>query len=169
VDIVWEVTSLDRNHDVRTFDCGDEDLNRYLRQFAERHAKRGMSRTYVAFPVTDPSRVIGYFTLSAGSVSNDAAVSDESLPKHPIPTLHLGRLGVAREYQRLGALGPGLLGEAYSIALTMAEKVGCYAIDVYAKTERAKRFYVRHGFIQLKDDDLHLWIRLKDIRASLES
>lgn len=167
--VLWELAPLAREHDCRGFDCGDEDLNRYLRQFAERHSKRGTSRTYVAVPIDEPARVIGYFTVAMGAVSAEAAVTDESLPRHPVPVLHLARLAVATEFQGQNSIGPGLLGEVHEIALDLADRIGCYAIDCYAKTERAKRFYVRQGFIQLKDDDLHLWIRLKDLRASHDS
>lgn len=168
MELEWDIAPLGREHDVRAFDCGDEDLNRYLRQFADRHAKRGISRTFIAYPLAEPSRIIGYLTIATGSVAHEAAVSDESLPRHPIPVLHLGRLAVALAYQSQGVLGPGLLAEAYAIALRLAETVGCYAIDVIAKTERARRFYERQGFVQLRDGDYHLWIRLKDIRASQE-
>ncbi len=70
------------------------------------------------------------------------------------------------EYQRMRIVGPQLLAEVYEIALEFSERIGCYAMDIIAKSDRLKRFYMRQGFIELKDDDLHLWIRLKDIRAS---
>ncbi len=167
MELDWEIVPLATIYDVRAFDCGDENLNLYIRQFAGHHAKRRISKTFAAFPLDEPSRVIGYFTIATGSVAADAAVSDESLPRHPIPVIHLARLAVATEYQGLGTIGPGMLGEVYDIALRLSEEVGCYAIDVLAKTERARRFYERQGFVQLKDGDLHLWLRLKDLRASL--
>ena len=166
IDFDWDITPLTRAHKVSDFDCGDEELNRYIRQFADQHGRRGVSRTFVACPVADRTRIIGYFTISTASVAAEAAVTDENLPRHPIPVMHLGRFAVAAEFQGQGSIGPGMLGEVYDIALTLSERVGCYAIDVLAKTDRAKRFYERQGFIQLKDSDLHLWLRLKDIRAS---
>ncbi len=166
VDFEWDIRPLDRLHNVRAFDCGDEALNTYLRRFADRHARQGISRTYVAFPLQEPSRVIGYVSISTGSVAPDAAVSDQSLPHLPIPVIHVGRLAVSTEYQNLRVFGPQLLAEVYALALELSEKIGCYAIDVIAKTDHVKRFYMREGFAELRDNDLHLWIRLKDIRAS---
>lgn len=166
VDFEWDITPLNRMHNVRAFDCGEEVLNTYLRRFAERHARQGISRTYVASPLQEPSRVIGFVTISTGAVAPEAAVTDQSLRRFAIPVIHIGRLAVSREYQNLHIFGPQLLAEVYEMALEFSEKIGCYAIDVIAKTERVKRFYKREGFIELKDDDLHLWIRLKDIRAS---
>ena len=162
----WDIVPLARFHDVRSFDCGEDALNAYLRRFAERHARQGISKTYVAFPLQYPSKVIGYVSISTGAVASEAAVSDQSLPRFPIPVIHTGRLAVSVEYQNMGVFGPQLLAEVYEIALEFSERVGCHAIDVIAKSERVKRFYKRQGFIELKDDALHLWIRLKDIRAS---
>ncbi len=166
MDLEWDIGPLARHHRIREFDCGDDDLNRYLRQFADQHRRRGVSRTYIAYPLSDPSRVIGYITIAAGSVAYEAAVSDESLPRLPIPVLHIGRLAVATEYQGHKLIGPGLLAEAFSIALRLSDAAGCYALDVIAKTDRAARFYERQGFVRLRDSDRHLWIRLKDLRAS---
>ncbi len=42
------IEKLDRRHEVDTFDCGKEPLNRFLVRYALQNQKAGASQTYVA-------------------------------------------------------------------------------------------------------------------------
>ena len=59
---------LERDHDLSHFDCGVEPLNDYLKKYAYLNHQNRSSRTYVA---TRGMRVVGYYTLAAGSVSRE--------------------------------------------------------------------------------------------------
>ena len=162
----WEIAPLSRAHDRTGFDCGEPALDEFLARYARQNQDRGISRSYVA---TRPGgkRVAGYFTLSTGSVEIRDLPEQERrrLPKHPVPVIHLGRLAVDRAAAGQG-LGEALLVEALRIALRASEAVGAYAVEVVAKNEAARAFYLRYGFVSLQDDRLHLYLSMETVRRA---
>ena len=46
----------------------------------------------------------------------------------------------------------------------MAERIGIFAVDLFAKDDDAKRFYLKYGFIPLRDDPLHFYLPLATVR-----
>jgi GNAT superfamily N-acetyltransferase len=64
-------------------------------------------------------------------------------------------------------LGKGLLKDALLRAAQAAEVIGCRAVLVHAKDEAARAFSQRHGFEPSPIDDLHLFLLMKDLLASL--
>ena len=71
-------------------------------------------------------RVAGYYTLAAGSfdVSCLPAAEHKKWPRHPLPTVHLGRLAVDRAC-RGKRLGETLLFHALHAALGLSEQQAC--------------------------------------------
>lgn len=51
-------------HDRNGFDCGIDALNHYLRLMANQQASKDNTRTFVLEDVTQPERLIGYYTLT---------------------------------------------------------------------------------------------------------
>ena len=80
------ITPLGKQHDRKTFDCGEASLNLYLTRYANQDIRRRVNRVFVASPPTEPKRVIGYYSLSAGSL----AAADlpkkvrHRLPRYPV-------------------------------------------------------------------------------------
>ena len=111
----------------------------------------------------DETEVRGYYTLLSGSISFD--ILPEKLPRYPIPTVHLARLAVDLKMrgQRLGEV---LLVDALERSVLVTAEIGIYAVELYAKTEAAKKFYLKYGFVELKDDDKHLYLPLETLRRS---
>jgi GNAT superfamily N-acetyltransferase len=159
---------LSRRHDRKPFDCGQPALNDYLQRYARQNQESGVGRTYVA--VEDGgARVVGFYTLSAGSVEFDDAPDDlrRRLPRYPIPVAHLGRLATCRSVQGQG-LGGALLYDAIQRTVSVADDIGIVAIEVRAKTVEAREFYLKHGFHALVDDELHLYLPLATGRRLIE-
>ncbi len=156
---------LTREHDCLAFDCGSEPLNEYLRRFAWINQQAGAARTYVA---SRGRRVVGYYTLSFGSVEHERAAERvrKGLARHPIPVMLLARLAVDRTEQGSG-IGRGLLKDALARTLQAADIAGLRAIIVHAKDASAREFYERFGFERSPLDEFHLMLLLKDLRASL--
>jgi GNAT superfamily N-acetyltransferase len=159
------VAPLEAQHAVEDFDCGSEPLNRYLQRHALSNHAAGAGRTYVALSDT---QVIAYYTLAASQA--DYADAPERLVKgmarHPIPLMLLARLAVARSWQNK-QIGAGILRDAMRRTLAAAEIVGVRAMAVHAKDDAARRFYERFGFMPSPTDPNHLFILIKDVRASL--
>lgn len=162
--MTWTVEPLSRRHDRSQFDCGVEKLNCYLKQLASQHAKRNISRTYVAVQTCE-TRVDGFYALSTGSMilENLPEGTRARLPRYPIPTAHLGQLAIDKGAQG-HRLGEALLIDALQRIVRVADELGLYAVTVDAIDEGAKAFYVRYGFMAIAGDPMHLYLETKVIR-----
>jgi ribosomal protein S18 acetylase RimI-like enzyme len=162
-----QLERLDAHHDVGAFDSGNEVLDEWLRRHALAAQRMDSARTFV---VTRSGRVVGYFSLTIGSVRRAEAPVKlvRGLPAYPIGTVLLARLAVDQSAQRRG-VGATLLAEALRKAVTAGEAAAARLIVVDAVDEEAAAFYQRYGFIRASEYPLRLYRRMKDVRASLDS
>ena len=158
---------LAAEHHLEEFDCGDETLNLWLQRYALRNQQAGAARTFVV--TDDAQRVVGFYSLAAGSVDHVVATvrAAKGLSRHPIPVMVLARLAVDRRFQSKG-IGRGLLRDAVLRTLSVSEHAGIRALLVHAKNESAQRFYAHHGFEPSPIDPLIMMLLLKDARKALE-
>ena len=159
-----EIEPLSQRHVREFFDCGEAELDRFLKEHARQNQDRGVSRTFVAVRGKDP-RVLGYTTLTARSLDAKQFPPEEAkrFPRYPVPVIHLARLAVDRSAQGQG-LGEVLLADALEKAVQVSDIVGVFAIEVEAKTPELKKFYEKHGFRAFPDDPLHLYISIATAR-----
>jgi GNAT superfamily N-acetyltransferase len=161
------IEKLARAHDLESFDCAREALNRFLTRYGFQNQQAGASQTYLALVDRE---VVGYYTLVVGQVEYDDAPERpiKGLARHPVPIMLLARLAIAVSSQGKG-LGSGLLKDAMRRTLQAAEIAGIRAFAVHAKDDEAKSFYERFDFVASPSDPYHLFRLLKDIRAALKS
>ncbi len=162
-DAPWRITPLARTHDREAFNSGSPALDDYLKKYARQNADLDYGRTFVLLKGDRP-RVFGYYTLSGAAVAREHLPPDESrrLPRYPAPVAHLGRLARDQEIKGQG-LGSLLLADALRRAHRVSKDLALYAVDALAKDARAKAFYRAHGFRELLDDPLHLYLSMKTI------
>ena len=166
------VEKLRRDHSVDAFDCGREELNRYLVRYAWQNQQAGAAQTYVGIvhagtvgAGTSGAGIVGYHTLAVGQVSLEDAPERliKGLAKHPVPVMLLARLATDRRWQGQD-VGKSLLRDAMLRTLQAADIAGIRALAVHAKDEEARRFYERFDFVPSPTDALHLFVLLKDVR-----
>jgi GNAT superfamily N-acetyltransferase len=158
---------LDAHHDVGTFDSGDELLDEWLRRHALAAQRMDSARTFVA---TLSGRVVGYFSLTMGSVLRAEAPAKlvRGMPGYPVGMVLVARLAVDRPEQGRG-VGAMLLAEALRKAVAAGEVAAARLIVVDAVNKEAAAFYERYGFVRAPEHPLRLYRRMKDVRASLDS
>ena len=159
------IERLRPDHHTEGFDCGREELNRYLLRYALQNQQAGAAQTYVGL-VGDT--VVGYHTLAVGHVNREEAPErlTKGLARHPVPVMLLARLAVDLRWHGQG-VGKALLRDAMQRTLQAAEIAGIRAIAVHAKDEEARRFYERFDFVASPTDPMHLFVLLKDVRRLL--
>lgn len=157
----YQVERLSADHDRSAFDCGEPSLNDYLQRYARQNDERRLGRTYVAV-VPDQKCVEGYYTLASGAVER-ADLPEKRLPRYPIPVILLARLAVDQSAQGQ-RLGEKLLLHALRRCSRISEYVGVYAVVVDALNERAHRFYLRYGFVPVRDDPNRLYLSVQEIK-----
>ena len=131
-------------------------LDAWLRQTAQQHQRRGISRTFVAAAEEAPSRILGFHALTVCEIVANELPGDLAgkLPRS-VPGIRLGRLAVDRSVQGQG-LGELLLMDAIERAKLVLEHVGVHAVFVDAKDARAAAFYRKYGFRALPSAPLTL-------------
>lgn len=152
-------------HEVASFDCGSAALNEFLHKHALQGQSSGSSRTFVAL---DGGRVIGFYSLAAGSLLYESAPERvrKGLARHPIPVVLMARFGVDVRWQGKG-LGKGLFVDALRRTLTISADAGVRAFVTHAKDEQAKEWYMKFGMEPVPAQPLHLYLMLKDVRVLL--
>jgi len=136
-----------KRHDRTDFDCGEEPLNRYLRTLAGQHRVKGIATTFVLVDCGWPSRILGYYSLSAASLAFErlAEADRKGPPAYPVPAARIGRLATSLSVRSQG-LGELLLQNAIKRVLQARNTLGVHAVLVEAKNAAAERFYRKYGF-----------------------
>ena len=159
------IEKLSRRHDVSYFDCGQENLNRYIQDYALMSQRSDAASTYVGVA---KGKIIGYYTLVVSNVVYDDAPEriKKGLSRNPVPVMLLARLATDLEWQGKG-IGSGLLRDAMQRTIQVADIVGVRAFLVHAKNDEAKAFYQHFDFLPSPTDPYHLYLLVKDIRKSI--
>lgn len=155
---------LTPEHDLSQFQCGEPELDDWLRRRALANEEHGASRSYV---VCVGRRVVGYYALAAGAAAHSNAPGRvrRNMP-NPVPVMVIGRLAIDLGFQGCG-IGSALLKDAVLRTMRAAEIAGIRAILVHAISESAKRFYERSGFIASPIDPLTLMITVAEAVKAL--
>lgn len=156
------IEKLRRDHALDSFDCGKEELNRFLRKHALPNQASDSAQTYV---LADGISVKGFYSLAAGTVSHEEATERvrKGLARHPIPVILLARLAVDTSLQGR-RIGPALLKDALRRALHAADTIGARAVLVHAKDDNAKGFCEHFTCEPSPSDPYHLMLIMKDLR-----
>ncbi len=157
-----DIVPLAPHHDRAAFGCGEPSLDNYLKRQASQDAKRDLAACYVLCKPGE-SHIIGYYTLSATSITLTALPDDQlkKVGRYPlVPAVLLGRLAVDQNYRKQG-WGEYLLLDALHRALRTG--VGVKFVIVDALNEQAAQFYERFEFRRLKNPS-SLFISVSTIR-----
>ena len=154
---------LAASHDLSQFDCGEPNLNHWLKHRALKNESR-FSRTYV---VSDGDAVVAFVCIAAGSVQRMAAPGKirRNAPDS-IPVSIIGRLAVSRAYAGRG-LGADILADALRRIAVASRSIGMAAVLVQAKKEEARRFYMACAeFLEYPDDSRMLFLPMETVIAA---
>ena len=98
-----KVEEISKIYDLSDFDCGDRDLNEFLKYDSFTYKEQLIAKTFI---VIFQEKAVAFF-----SVMNDAIklklIETEETKKlrrlHEYPSLKIGRLGVDKRYKRRGS------------------------------------------------------------------
>lgn len=153
------IEPLTRSHNRKSFDCGDEEVTRFLREKAMQDQDRDLSRTMV---LIKDDAIAGYHTLLLSQVCQDEIPNDRPIIKRNIPVILLGQLGVDINFQGKG-LGDILLLDVQARTDEISQKVGIRALMLDARNEALAAWYSKHDFIRLPES-LRMFKKIEAIR-----
>jgi GNAT superfamily N-acetyltransferase len=159
------VEPLGGQHDRASFSCGNEALDRYLKQLARQDARRHVAAPFVLVPGPRDKTILGYYTLSSFAVDLSDLPPDiaRKLPAYPnVPVTLLGRLAVDQQHAGLG-LGELLLMDALRRAFTQSSQIAAVAVVVDAIDARAMRSYKHFNAIPFPDRQDRLFLPMQTI------
>ena len=138
-------------HDVSAFDCGDDDLNDFIRTDAAKYQSDHLSHTRIVLLNGD---LVGYITLLADCIILQTGEKKKALKEargyhqqiYTFPAVKIGRLGIQKEFQKAG-IGKQLL--IYTIGLVarlnQELRVACRFITLDAYPQSVS-WYEKHNF-----------------------
>ena len=158
------IVRLNKQHNIKAFDCGNIHLNNWLNATTQQHQTKSLSRTYVLVNDEAADTVLGYYALAIRGLAETQLLPPAMTKKLParIPGFTLARLGISVAGQGQGH-GKRLLFDALRRAKSLAEQVGGVALFVDAKDDVAAKFYAKYGFQAFPSDPLTLVIPLATI------
>lgn len=166
----WREAPISKIHDREGFDCGEAELNEFLRRHARQSHEKGGAKTFVATSVDDGKRVLGFYSLNPASIdyARTPALVKKRLARYDVPVFRLAHLAVDRTVQGYG-LGGQLLLAAGRRCLLAAAEVGGVALLIDAKNERVAGWYAAYGALPLLDAPQSLVLPLTTIEAVLKA
>lgn len=164
----WHEEAISKKHKREAFDCGEKELNEFLRRYARQSHEQGGAKTFLAIADED-EKILGFYSLSPASVeyARTPAIIKKGLARYDVPVFRLGRLAVDISMQGKG-LGGQLLLVAGRRCLRASEEVGGVALLIDAKNESVAKWYESYGALQLLDSLKTLLLPLATIRRVLE-
>ena len=154
--------------DRSSFDCGDENINQYIKEDAVFCENADFARTFLM--VNKEVGLIGFYTLSSSVIPSKELPDEytEGIPKFPIPCILIGQFAISKTLhgQKLSYY---LLADTYKniIHYYKQDLVGFWGIRVDTQTEEAKSFWTKQGFISFKKRPTSLFIPIKTLLDSI--
>jgi GNAT superfamily N-acetyltransferase len=158
------IVPLQKGHDRNTFDCGNDELNRYLKRQARQDAEKYTAAPFVLIEMDTPT-IRAYYTLSASRLplAELPAELAKKLPRYQyLPVTLLGRLARDKNIPHKG-IGEFLLIDALRRCLIAAQEIAAMAVVVDAKNAEAERFYRHFNFLPLQRAPRRLFLPMKQI------
>lgn len=142
---------LSKIYDLSTFDCGDKDINEFLKEDALIYQEKKLATTTI-FTFND--EVIGFFSTAADSLKLKLTEKEtHSVDKKPIqefPAIKISRIGRDAKYKGQ-KVGEGILRWAIGYILKCSEMTAIRFVTVDAYPNKVK-WYEQFGFVSNLDN-----------------
>jgi GNAT superfamily N-acetyltransferase len=158
-------------HDRGSFDCGENDLNLFIKRQASKHMQVGISKTMV-LPNISPQeyhkhRICAFYTIAPSSIKRESLPTKlaKNLPHYPVPVFLLAQMAIHIEHQGTG-LGKITLIKALEYLWQVNSQMTAYAIVVDCLNTKVQQFYEKYGFETLCDfnSKIRMYLPMKVVK-----
>jgi GNAT superfamily N-acetyltransferase len=162
----FALESLQRRHPRSAFDCGQSDVNGWLRTRALQNQEKRLSATKVL--IDSEGGIAGFYTLATGQVDFGDLPPDlaRKLPRRALPVAILAWLGVSTAHQGR-KLGDLLLAQALRDCHEAGQTFAFVAVFLDCVDDRAKAFYQRWDFTELPGNPFRLFLSSQTLAAMM--
>ncbi len=167
---VWREEPIAKSHDRASFDCGDEQINDFLRRFARQSHEQNASKTFCAVDPAVHNRILGFYTIAPSSAAYEKVPTamTKGLARHEVSGFKLARLATDLTVAGQG-LGGQLLVSAALRCLRVSAEGGGLLLIIDAKSERAAAWYRGYGAESLTGAPLTLVMPLATFAPDLRA
>jgi ribosomal protein S18 acetylase RimI-like enzyme len=160
--LFYEVTYSNINRFL--FDCGISELNDYFQRYAKQNHNKGIAKTWVLVNDNNQEIPVGYYSITMSELQRESLSDNlkKGFPRYPLPVIKIAKLAIDKQFQgqKLGEL---LLIDIFKRCIKVSQNIGVVGFLVDATNERAKKFYIKHGFSPLVTTPLSLFLPMKNI------
>ena len=158
--------------DVKSFDCGKEPINTYLRRYAAKNMALNLNRTFVlpdsGDGTSEKSHIAAYYTLAHQTLLREDLPDPSRLPRYPVPVILLAQLGIDRRFQRQGLGAKTLvfaLRHAFQIA-SYPKGIPALGVVLDVLDNDALSFYRSFEFfLPLKENPMKLFVPMASLAS----
>lgn len=160
----FDIVPFNKGYRRDVFDCGNDDLNDWLRTKAGQQERQHNTRTFLA--IAD-GRIVGYYASTTYQLDVDeaAAALGSGSRRYPMPAILLARLAVDRANSGHN-IGRRLVLHFLKEMARLSHSVGFEVVLVHAIDHDAASFYARCGFVPFADHQEKLFIATGDLRRT---
>lgn len=152
-----QLIRLEKDKQLKSFDCGDVDLNSFIIDDAPYYQEQMLANTFI---LEDDSETIAYYSLLNDKISNTTVPKNlwrklrNEIPheKHfnSYPAVKIGRLAVSKSYKNSG-IGTKIILGIKQMLISQHSQSACRFLTVDAYKE-AIAFYEKNGFKKLVNE-----------------
>ncbi len=129
--------------DLANFNCGDDELNRFLQEEALNEQEQKLNKTVLLYY---KGELAAYCSLCADSIRlSDSEMQDDGLPRSVAPAIKIARLARDRSFKEMG-FGRFLIKYAVILTNDLTDSMGMRYITVDAYPGKLD-FYRSVGFV----------------------
>ena len=151
----YDIQKFESDIPTDEFDCGDEDLNDFIKNEVQLYKAQLITMPYVVVEKGKTDKVLAYFTLSNDKIAVTDFASHNQFNKfkkknfnkekylRSYPSVKIGRLGISKNLQGTG-VGTNII-DFIKLYFLEDNKTGCRFITVDAYNA-AVPFYEKNGF-----------------------
>jgi predicted N-acetyltransferase YhbS len=162
--MTWVSGGLRDHHRLDEFDCGEEGLNRWLKESARRADKQDTARVYV-WTARDDDRVVAYFAITPTQIDRaEDGISKSAAVLDRVPAFMIAKLAVDESIQHQGN-GRDLVLDAIGRIVGVAQLGGGRLIVVDAISDETAGFYRSLDFIPVHNVTNRLYMKVETARA----
>jgi len=168
-----EFLPLDANAvNVKSFDCGKDAINTYLRRYAAKNMALNLNRTFVLTYTSKENagkpHVAAYYTLAHQNLLRETLPNPSRLPRYPVPVILLAQLGIDQRFHRQGLGSKTLvhaLRHAYRIA-SNPDGIPALGVVLDVLDQDALNFYRSFDFfLPLTDNPVKLFVPMPSLQT----
>lgn len=162
----FSLEPLQRRHPRSAFDCGQNEVNDWLKTKALQHQEKRLSSTNVL--LDRDGSIAGFYTLATGQVDFGDLPSElaRKLPRRALPVAIMAWLGIGKAHQSQ-KLGDRLLAQALRDCHEAGQTFAFVAVILDCSDDRAKAFYQRWDFVEIPGNPYRLFLSSQTLAAMM--